>query len=275
MSHYHLVQCVQRNRSTVHRRQTTDLVTGQSSTRDWWHWSPFILSNRKPLGRVHHNVLILSSDGIQMSVKRRHCKVLSSLVHRHQLKPDIKAWVVAVTASRRDLVVVSVVVLASADVQKVVDDGHTRTVHPDGSVTKTRFITSLEIIADKATVTAHHQLLTDRAHLTTTKHPPAATAVQLTDEPATFTQGGHWELSTISMQLFMPGSRSPIPTVNLSRVTSLHSTTVRFLSTPDRSSNSAQHHWQSTISCDCSTSMEQSSYQRHCINFSTVFQETT
>ena len=53
------------------------------------------------------------------------------------------------------------------------------------------------------------------------------------------------------------------------------STTVRFLPTPDRSSNSAQHHWRSIISCDCRTCMEQSSYQRHCINFSTVFQETT
>jgi len=53
------------------------------------------------------------------------------------------------------------------------------------------------------------------------------------------------------------------------------STTVRFLPTPDRSSNSAQHHWRSIISCDCRTSMEQSSYQRQCINFSTVFQETT
>jgi len=53
------------------------------------------------------------------------------------------------------------------------------------------------------------------------------------------------------------------------------STTVRFLPTPDRSSNSAQHHWWSIISCDCRTSMEQSSYQRHCINFSTVFQQTT
>jgi len=51
--------------------------------------------------------------------------------------------------------------------------------------------------------------------------------------------------------------------------------TVRFLSTPDRSSNSAQHHWRSIISCDCRASMEQSSYQRHCINFPTVFQETT
>ena len=40
-------------------------------------------------------------------------------------------------------------------------------------------------------------------------------------------------------------------------------------------SNSAQHHWRSIISCDCRTSMEQSSYQRHCINFSTIFQETT
>jgi len=37
------------------------------------------------------------------------------------------------------------------------------------------------------------------------------------------------------------------------------STTVRFFPTPDRSSNSAQHHWRSIVSCDCRTCMEQSS----------------
>ena len=52
------------------------------------------------------------------------------------------------------------------------------------------------------------------------------------------------------------------------------STMVRFLPTPERCSNSAQHHWRSILSCDHHTSIEQS-YQHHCIKFSTVFQETT
>ena len=43
------------------------------------------------------------------------------------------------------------------------------------------------------------------------------------------------------------------------------STTVRFLSTPDRSTNSAQQHRRPIISCDCRTCMEQSSYQHHSI----------
>ena len=53
------------------------------------------------------------------------------------------------------------------------------------------------------------------------------------------------------------------------------STTVRFLSTPDRSANPAQHHRRPIISCDCRTCMEQSSYQRHSINLFAICQETT
>jgi len=53
------------------------------------------------------------------------------------------------------------------------------------------------------------------------------------------------------------------------------STTVWFLSTPDRSANPAQHHRRLIISCDCGTCMEQSSYQHHSINLFAIFQETT
>ena len=53
------------------------------------------------------------------------------------------------------------------------------------------------------------------------------------------------------------------------------STTVRFLSTPDRSANPAQHHRRPIISCDWRTCMEQSSYQHHSINLFAIFQETT
>ena len=53
------------------------------------------------------------------------------------------------------------------------------------------------------------------------------------------------------------------------------STTVRFLSTPDRSANPAQHHRRPIISCDCRTCMEQCSYQHHSINLFAIFQETT
>ena len=53
------------------------------------------------------------------------------------------------------------------------------------------------------------------------------------------------------------------------------STTVRFLFTPDRSTNPAQHHQRPIISCDCRTCMEQSSYQHHSINLFAIFQETT
>ena len=53
------------------------------------------------------------------------------------------------------------------------------------------------------------------------------------------------------------------------------STTVRFLSMPDRSANAAQHHRRPIISCDCRTCMEQSSYQYHGINLCAIFQETT
>ena len=44
------------------------------------------------------------------------------------------------------------------------------------------------------------------------------------------------------------------------------STTVRFLSTCDRSANPTQHHRRPIISCDCRTCMEQSSYQHHSVN---------
>ena len=54
-----------------------------------------------------------------------------------------------------------------------------------------------------------------------------------------------------------------------------HTTTVRFLSTPDRSANPAQHHRRPIISCDCRTCMEQSSYQHHSIKIFAIFQETT
>ena len=53
------------------------------------------------------------------------------------------------------------------------------------------------------------------------------------------------------------------------------STTVRFLSTPDRSANPVLHHRRPIISCDCRTCMEQSSYQHHSINLFAIFQETT
>ena len=53
------------------------------------------------------------------------------------------------------------------------------------------------------------------------------------------------------------------------------STTVRFLSTPDRSANPAQHHRRPIITCDCRTCMEQSSYQHHIIKLFAIFQETT
>jgi len=115
---------------------------------------------------VHDNVLILPSNGIQVTVERCHRKVLACLIHGHQLKPDIKAWVVAVAASRRDLVVVRAVVLAAADVQKVVDDRDARTVHTDGRVAKTRFGAGLEIVAHEVVVMAHDQLLTQRTNLT-------------------------------------------------------------------------------------------------------------
>ena len=55
----------------------------------------------------------------------------------------------------------------------------------------------------------------------------------------------------------------------------LPSTTVRFLSMPDRSANPAQRHRRPIISCDCRTCMEQSSYQHHSINLFAIFQETT
>ena len=138
----------------------------ESSTEDRSHRPPLILTNREPLGSVHHNVFVLAGDGVQMSIERGHREVLARLVHGHELKPDVEARVVAVAARCRYLVVVRAVVLAAADVEEVVDDGDARAVHADGRVAKARLRARLEVVADEVVVVAHHQLVTHGTHLT-------------------------------------------------------------------------------------------------------------